>query len=129
MAAESVPQTLLEALTAAESKLWMEAGDRLKASAPNEALTPELWQQIGTYKAALVTRLKQVEQTQTDAIAPVARTNPLPLSFAQQRLWFLDQMETARTAYNIPLTFRLQGLLRACLIIIGSEGWKMMSKL
>ena len=111
MAAEPVPQTLLEALKAAEIKLWVEAGDRLKASAPNGALTPELRQQIGTHKAALVTLLKQVEQTQTDTIAPVARTNPLPLSFAQQRLWFLDQMETARTAYNIPLAFRLQGLL------------------
>lgn len=32
-----------------------------------------------------------------------------PLSFAQQRLWFLHQMEPANAAYNMPLAFRLSG--------------------
>ncbi len=34
-----------------------------------------------------------------------------PLSFAQQRLWFLEQMEPERTAYNLPYAWRLQGPL------------------
>lgn len=34
-----------------------------------------------------------------------------PLSFAQQRLWFLHQMEPANAAYNMPLAFRLSGRL------------------
>ncbi len=34
-----------------------------------------------------------------------------PLSFAQQRLWFLHQMEPASAAYNMPLAFRLSGQL------------------
>ncbi|HXB53930.1 MAG TPA: amino acid adenylation domain-containing protein [Vicinamibacteria bacterium] len=41
---------------------------------------------------------------------PVGRNRDLPLSFAQQRLWFLDQMG-AGAAYNIPLSLRLQGRL------------------
>ncbi|HEX2094523.1 MAG TPA: non-ribosomal peptide synthase/polyketide synthase, partial [Longimicrobiaceae bacterium] len=43
----------------------------------------------------------------------VARDGPLPLSFAQQRLWFLDRLEPGSTAYNVPLALRLRGPLDA----------------
>ncbi|MDH3600117.1 MAG: amino acid adenylation domain-containing protein [Candidatus Tectomicrobia bacterium] len=45
-----------------------------------------------------------------EAIQPVSRSGPLPLSFGQQRLWFLDQLGSG-AAYHIPLTLRLQGSL------------------
>ncbi|MGK5529722.1 amino acid adenylation domain-containing protein [Streptomyces sp. URMC 129] len=44
-----------------------------------------------------------------------ARSRPevLPLSFAQQRLWFLNRLETQRATYNAPFVWRLSGPLDA----------------
>ncbi|HEX7238904.1 MAG TPA: amino acid adenylation domain-containing protein, partial [Longimicrobiaceae bacterium] len=47
----------------------------------------------------------------TPPIARVPRDGPLPLSFAQQRLWFLHQLEPA--GYNLGTGFRLHGELSA----------------
>ncbi|WP_133822061.1 non-ribosomal peptide synthetase, partial [Tahibacter aquaticus] len=51
----------------------------------------------------------------TSAYAEIPRAGrdaPLPLSFAQQRLWFLDQLDAAASvAYHIPLALRLSGEL------------------
>ncbi len=43
------------------------------------------------------------------AIAPVSREQRLPLSYGQQRLWFLDRFEPASASYNMPLALRLRG--------------------
>jgi len=46
-------------------------------------------------------------------LAPVSRSGPLPLSFAQRRLWFLDRLEPGSPLYNIAASFRIRGRLDA----------------
>ena len=46
-------------------------------------------------------------------LGPADRSRPLPLSFAQQRLWFLDQLEPGSSAYNMPYALRVRGPFRA----------------
>ncbi|MBV9772680.1 MAG: amino acid adenylation domain-containing protein, partial [Gemmatimonadetes bacterium] len=43
------------------------------------------------------------------AIPRVPRDRPIPASFAQQRLWFIDRMEPGSSAYHIPYALRLRG--------------------
>ena len=63
--------------------------------------------------AALAARLPGLRrQGQVlDPPRPTERSAPLPLSFAQERLWILDRLEGGSPAYNMPGAFRLTGEL------------------
>lgn len=62
--------------------------------------------------AAAVDRARENDAVvQASPLIPVARTGPLPASFAQQRLWFLAQLEPDSPFYNLPAGFRLRGRL------------------
>jgi len=56
-------------------------------------------------------RLKRNQDTARVAIAAVERSGAQTLSSAQQRLWFLAQMEGGNAAYHMPLNLRLRGPL------------------
>ncbi len=45
-------------------------------------------------------------------IEPRPQDEPTPLSFAQERMWFLDRLEPENIAYNMPLAFELHGQMQ-----------------
>jgi amino acid adenylation domain-containing protein len=60
----------------------------------------------------LATTIEQAQLAEKiPAISRVSRDEPIPLSFTQQRLWFIDRMAPGGSAYNIPASVRIQGLL------------------
>ena len=66
--------------------------------------------------AALAERIDDERGAETKLdlppLRPVSRSTALPLSFAQQRLWFLDQLEPGNPAYNMFGAIRLSGHLK-----------------
>ncbi|MBR8838800.1 MAG: amino acid adenylation domain-containing protein [Stigonema ocellatum SAG 48.90 = DSM 106950] len=50
-------------------------------------------------------------QNQAPALKPVSRNEHPPLSFSQERLWFIHQLQPDSSTYNVSFAFRLQGLL------------------
>jgi NRPS condensation-like uncharacterized protein/acyl carrier protein len=67
--------------------------------------------------AELARRIEQGlfgERTALDlpALLPTSRSQPLLLSFAQQRLWVQDRLDLGNPAYNIALAMRVQGNLK-----------------
>ena len=62
--------------------------------------------------ATLAVRFESARRTEPEMpLQSAPRDRDLPLSFAQQRLWFLDQLEPDSVVYNIPRAFHLNGPL------------------
>jgi amino acid adenylation domain-containing protein len=68
----------------------------------------------GPTVAELAERVEEMRRAGAPALPPVVptgRTGALPLSFAQERLWFIDRLEPGSAVYNMPAARRLRGAL------------------
>jgi len=68
----------------------------------------------GPTVAELAARVEEMRRAGLPAlppVVPVGRDHPLPLSFAQERLWFIDRLEGGSAQYNISNALRLRGAL------------------
>src|SRR6185295_6829236 len=64
-----------------------------------------------------VARLRsRAETAGVPPLVPVPREGWLPLSFAQQRLWFIDQLEPGTPLYNLPVALRIEGPLEPAVL-------------
>ncbi|WP_103502430.1 non-ribosomal peptide synthetase [Streptomyces sp. SM14] len=64
--------------------------------------------------AGLARRIDERERQERRAsLVPVERPERIPLSYAQRRLWVVNELEGASTSYNIPLVLRLENELDA----------------
>ncbi|MDV8075436.1 amino acid adenylation domain-containing protein [Rhodococcus sp. IEGM 1370] len=59
--------------------------------------------------AGLAAHVDELESGQRVALRAMSRPDRIPLSYAQQRMWFLNRFDNASLAYNIPIAIRLTG--------------------
>ncbi len=91
----------------------------LRVVAPKNALTPELREELASRKTEILAFLgdnaKSLRHEPT-SIPRIARSGTLPLSSAQARIWFLDQLNPDSTAYIFPMFARVRGQLHISIL-------------
>jgi amino acid adenylation domain-containing protein len=106
---------LIERLNAQGIRPYVENG-KLKTRSDSAVLDPHLVQLIRDNRDALIAFLSDDSGIRAVSRHSIPRradaSAPAPMSFAQQRLWFIDQFDAAASvAYHVPSALRLSGVL------------------
>jgi aspartate racemase len=105
---------LVSHLRSLNVRVWAEDG-QLLCNGPKGSLTAELRTLLAERKAEVLEFLKDSAATETGApppaIRPIPRDGLLPVSYAQQRMWFIDRLEPHTPLYNISSNVQLEGPL------------------
>ncbi|MEH2048358.1 amino acid adenylation domain-containing protein [Nostoc sp.] len=93
-------------------KLWVE-DDQLRVRAAKGVLTPDVRDLLALHKAELVKLLRHSNAIANDipSIVRVERTRDLPLSFAQEQMWFLSQLSPDNPLYSELNPLQIKGYL------------------
>jgi len=75
------------------------------------------WPTVAGLSSHLEQALRAQSGLQTRPPLPAPREEEVPLSFAQQRLWFLHQLEPSSSAYNVPAALHIKGALKIGILI------------
>lgn len=104
---------LISRLRKLDIHMWLE-GEKLRYNAPEGAFTQEIKEEVLKQKAEIINFLKTSgnwDETARSKIQAASTQKDVPLSFSQQRLWLVGQMDVDNYAYNIPAAVRLEGSL------------------
>jgi amino acid adenylation domain-containing protein len=93
------PEQLLAHLDSSGVKLTVEGG-RLRVNAPLGSLGDELKASIAAARDLLIELLEGRSARHSQVLQAVGRDGPLPVSSFQERLWILQRLDPASTAYN-----------------------------
>jgi hypothetical protein len=105
-------QTVVRNLLRRGVMVWTEKGV-VRCRAPRGAINQGDLEELSSWKSDIVSFLDTAAITTPDLsmVETMRRAHALPLSFAQERLWFLDQMSSTGSAYNFVFGLELEGPL------------------
>src|SRR5690348_13613514 len=98
--------------------LWVDEDQQLRYRAPKGVLTSALLAELRERKDELRALVQHgmPGRAARPPLTHISRSPMLPLSFAQERLWFLDQLMPHSPLYNIPLALRIEGFVQPSLL-------------
>ncbi len=100
---------LLKEFSEKDIKIVIRDG-KLLLNDPHKRVTDEMRAVLRANKEDIIAQFSESQsQASQSSVQSVSRDAPLPLSFAQQRIWFIDKLSSGSSHFNLPQVFRIEG--------------------